>query len=76
MSSTMLERRPTVRPTISAALAPRVRREALAPVIPLAAPRVVPTAPAPVVTVAEAAPDPVDVWGMDSFPASDPPSNW
>jgi hypothetical protein len=26
--------------------------------------------------VADPVVDPVDVWGIDSFPASDPPANW
>lgn len=29
----------------------------------------------PTITAAHA-PDLVEVWGLDSFPASDPPSNW
>ena len=47
--------------------------------VPLAA--VLPT-PAPVAVVLQRKPVPnprteiADVWGMDSFPASDPPSNW
>ena len=39
-----------------------------------------PTAPIAPVEPLEArisvTPDVVDVWGADSFPASDPPSNW
>lgn len=27
-------------------------------------------------TPVHVAADPVDVWGQDSFPASDPPANW
>jgi hypothetical protein len=76
MSSTTLERRRSVRPTITATHAPRAPREPLAPVVPLAQPQVVPVAPVTIVATGEAAPDPVDVWGIDSFPASDPPSNW
>jgi hypothetical protein len=30
----------------------------------------------PVPTTRESASDLVEVWGLDSFPASDPPANW
>ncbi len=33
-------------------------------------------APAPKGDVRRPAPDIVDVWGLASFPASDPPANW
>ncbi len=45
-------------------------RERRATATPLGSP-----APAPLVAAAATA-DLVDMWGEDSFPASDPPSNW
>jgi hypothetical protein len=35
-----------------------------------------PVALVPALVVPEPASDLVDVWGLDSFPASDPPANW
>lgn len=52
--------------TITASTRPRIRR----------APHVRLERPAPVAPRVVVAPDVVDVWGADSFPASDPPSNW
>ena len=43
----------------------------------LAAQMAEPSVPAPALAeAADSAPDIVDEWGMQSFPASDPPSNW
>ena len=62
MSTTTLERDPTVRSTVTSPVAP--------------SPAVAAAARTPLVPIRETAPDLVDVWGLHSFPASDPPANW